>query len=100
MVLSVPSVSLLQIFREAVAAHEGQFKLLWVEGGREGQWAEYLIPEDMQNELPSDNSQLQSPGVCVSVWACVCVCGGRKGSKWGKRSKTPEGSWNYVWGTW
>lgn len=55
-------VFLLQKFSEDVAGREDQFELLRAEGGKEGRWAEYLVPEDMQNELPSDDSQPQSPG--------------------------------------
>lgn len=51
----------LQDFREEVATHEDQFELLRAEGGRGGEWAEYLVPEDLQSELPSDESQPQSP---------------------------------------
>ena len=54
-----------------MAAHEDQFELLRAEGGKEGRWAEYLVPEDMQNELPSDDSQPQSPGESggtVQLW--------------------------------
>ena len=44
-----------------MAAREAEFESLQAEGGRGGQWAEFLIPEETLNDLPSDDSQPESP---------------------------------------
>ena len=50
-----------QEFRDVVTAHKNEFDLLCREGGQGSQWGDYLVPEDTQNNLPSDDSQPQSP---------------------------------------
>ena len=60
-----------QDFQELVSSRGESFDSLRSEGGREGKWGEYLVPDDMQSELPSDDSQPQSPGQSACSLSCV-----------------------------
>ena len=53
-------------------SREDEFERLVEHGGCGGKWAEFLVPEDAQTDLLSDDSQPASPGEGVRCEGVRC----------------------------